>query len=49
MVVNETGCTLFVTSQYDVILTFGVGLAKFFDTACILFHTHSPYSLLQPL
>jgi len=31
-----------VTSQYDVILMFGVGLAKFVDTACILFYTHSP-------
>jgi len=46
MVVNITGYTLFVTSQYDVILTFGVGLAKFVDTGCILFYTHSPYSLL---
>jgi len=27
-------------------LMFGVGLAKFVDTACILFYTHSPYSLL---
>jgi len=48
MVVNVTGCTLFVTSQYDVILTFGVGLAKFVDTAHILFYTYSPFSLLQP-
>jgi len=40
------GYTLFVTSQYEVILMFGVGLAKFVDTACILFYTHSPYSLL---
>jgi len=38
-VVNVTGYTLFVTSQYDVILAF-------VDTACILFSTHSPYSLL---
>jgi len=29
MVVNLTKYTLFLTSQYDVILTFGVGLAKF--------------------
>jgi len=40
MVVNVTGYTLFVTSQYDAIFTFGVGLAKFVDTACILFYTH---------
>jgi len=46
MMVNVIGYTLFVTSQYDVILMFGVGLAKFVDTACILFYTHSPYSLL---
>jgi len=48
MVVNVTGYTLFVTSQYDVILTFGVGLAKFVNTACMVFYTHSPYPLLQP-
>jgi len=46
MVVNVTKYTLFLTSQYDVILTFGVGLAKFADIACLLFYTHSPYSLL---
>jgi len=46
MVVNVTGHALFVTSQNDVILTFVVGLANFVDTACILFYTHSPYSLL---
>jgi len=46
MVVNVTGYTLFVTSQCDIILTFGVGLAKFVDTACILFYTHSSYPLL---
>jgi len=34
MVVNVTGYTLFVTSQYDAIVTFDVGLAKFVDTAC---------------
>jgi len=28
MVVNVTGYTLFVALQYDVILTFGVGLEK---------------------
>jgi len=39
MVVNVTGYTLFVTSQYDVILTFRVVLATFVDTACILFYT----------
>jgi len=39
MVVNVTGYTLFATSQYDVILTFGVGLAKFVDTTCnIILH-----------
>jgi len=42
MVFNVTGYTLFVTSQYDV------SLAKFVDTACIVFYTHSPFSLLQP-
>jgi len=47
VVVNDTRYTLFVTSQYDVILTFGVGLAKFVDTACKLFQTHTPYSLLR--
>jgi len=47
MVANVTGYTLLVTSQYDVILTFGVGLAKLVDTACILFYTHSPYPLLH--
>jgi len=46
MVVNLAGYTLFVTSQYDVILTFGVGLVNFVDTACKLFSTYSPYSLL---
>jgi len=46
MVLDVTGYTMFVTSQYDVILTFGVGLVKFVYTACILFYTHSPYSLL---
>jgi len=47
MVVNVTGYTMFVTSQYDVILTFDVGLAKFVDTVHIIIHyTHSPYSLL---
>jgi len=46
MVVKETGYALFVTSQYDVILTFGVGLGKFVDTAFILFYTRSHYSLL---
>jgi len=35
MVVNLTGYTLFVTSQYDIILTFGDGLAKFVGTACM--------------
>jgi len=40
------GYMLFVTLQYDVILMFGVGLAKFVDTTYILFYTHSPYSLL---
>ena len=44
--VNVTGYTLFVALQYDIILRFGVGLAKFVDTECILFDTHSPYSLL---
>jgi len=48
MVVTVTGYTMFVTSQYDVILMFGVGLAKSVDTACISFYTHSPYSLLKP-
>ena len=48
MVVNVTKYTLFVTSHYDVILTFGVGLAKFVDTACMLFYANSPYSLLYP-
>ena len=48
MVVNATGYTLFVTSQNDVRLTFGVGLAKFVDTSRLLFYAHSPYSLLQP-
>jgi len=46
MVVSVTEYTLFVTSQNDVSLTFGVGLAKFVDTACLLFYTHSPSSLL---
>jgi len=46
MVLNVIGYTLFVTSQHDVILMFGVSLAKFVDTACILFYTHYPYSLL---
>jgi len=46
VVVSETGCTPFVTSQYVVILTFGLGLAKCVDTACMLFCTHFPYSLL---
>jgi len=46
MMVKVIGYSLFVTSHYDVILMFGVGLAKFVDTACILFYTHSPYSLL---
>jgi len=46
IVVNVIGYTLFVTSQHDVILMFGVGLAKFVDTACTLFYTHSPYPLL---
>jgi len=37
MVVISTGYTLFVTSQYDVILTFANNvLAKFVDTTCIL-------------
>jgi len=44
--VNVIGYTLFVTSNYDVILMFGVCLAKFIDTAYILFYTHSPYSLM---
>jgi len=47
MVVNVTGYTLFVTSQYDVILTFGVGLAKFVDTACISFYTNYDQSTGQ--
>jgi len=46
MVLNVIGYTLFVASQHDVILMFGVSLAKFVDTACILFYTHYPYSLL---
>jgi len=46
MIVNVIVYTLFVTSRCDVILMFGVGLAKFVDTACKLFCTHSPYSLL---
>jgi len=36
MVVIVTGYTLFVTSQYDVILPFAnTVLAKFVDTTCI--------------
>jgi len=35
-----------VSHQYDVILTFGVGLAKLADIACLLFYRHSPYSLV---
>jgi len=38
--------TLFVTSQYDFIFMFSVGLAEFVDTTFILFYTHYPYSLL---
>jgi len=45
-VVNETKYTLLLTLQYDVISTFGVGLAKFVDTACLLLYTRSPYSIL---
>jgi len=42
-----TEYTLFVTSHYDLIFTFPNQLiAKFIDTTCILFYTHSPYSLL---
>jgi len=37
MVVNVTKYTLFVTSQYDVILRFGVGLTTFVDAVCIFF------------
>jgi len=48
MVVNVTKYTLFLTSQYDAILMFGIGLTKSFDTACIFFYTHSPYWLLWP-
>ena len=47
MVVNVTGYTLFVMSQYDVILTFSVGLAKFVDTACIYYSTRTRYCILQ--
>jgi len=39
VVVNVNGYKLFVTSQYDVILTFDVGLAMFDDTPCILLYT----------
>jgi len=47
MMVIVTGYTLFVTSQYDVIFSLHTNvLAKFVDTTCILFDTHSPYSLL---
>jgi len=47
MVVIVTGYTLFVTSPYDVIFTFlSQRLAKYVDTTCILYYTHSPYSLL---
>ena len=47
MVVIVTGYTLFVTSPYDVIFTFlSQLLAKYVDTTCILYYTHSPYSLL---
>jgi len=36
-------CALFVMSQLDVIFTFPNNvLAKFVDTICILFYTHSP-------
>jgi len=36
MVVIVTGCTLFVTSQYDVIFRFQTNvLVKFVDTTCI--------------
>jgi len=46
IVVSVTGYTLLVTLQNDVTLTLGIGLAKFVDTACLLFYTHSPDSLL---
>ena len=47
MVVIVTAYTLFVTSHYDVIFTFANQcFGKFVDKACILFYTHSPYSLL---
>jgi len=48
MVANTTGRALFVTSQYSVILTYGVGLAKSVDTVCVWFYTHSPYLSLKP-
>jgi len=44
IVVIVIGYTLFVTSQYDVIFTCpNQRLAKFVDTTCILFYTHSSY------
>jgi len=48
MVVLVTGCALFVTSQYDFIFAFpNQRLAKFVDTTCILFYTHSLLVVIQ--
>jgi len=44
MMVISISCALFVTSQFDVILHFQTNvLAKFVDTLCMFFYTHSPY------
>ena len=44
MVAISISCALFVTSQFDIILRFQTNvLAKFVDTLCMFFYTHSPY------